>query len=178
MLHKHTQAQNIIFQVYTTFLGLAKWWKSISAARTKPRNSCNFFIINIIIIRVWGRTLYVRLQHVVPPTNTKFKPLFSRLKRVYHTQTFTSTEHHISSLHSHFWFQSTGSPFLPTDKNWKFLWFLHHNNNSNNNNIKKIVSIISSDEISLSSAHKICINRKLFSWSTCFWHSYHIYWSI
>ena len=37
-------------------------------------------------------------------TNTKFNPLPLRTK-VYHTQTLTSTEHHISSLHSHFWVQ-------------------------------------------------------------------------
>ena len=50
---------------------------------------------------------------------------FSWLKWVYATQTLTSTEHHISSLHSHFWVQlSAGSPFLPTDKNGKFLRFL------------------------------------------------------
>ena len=51
---------------------------------------------------------------------------FSGLKRVYHTQTLTSTEHYIMSrsLHSHFWVQlSAGSPFLQTDKNGKFLRF-------------------------------------------------------
>ena len=38
--------------------------------------------------------------------------------------TLTGTEHHISSLHSHFWVQlSAGSSFLPPDKNRKFLWF-------------------------------------------------------
>ena len=34
-VHKHLQAQNIIFQVYTHILGPAKSWKSISAARQK-----------------------------------------------------------------------------------------------------------------------------------------------
>ena len=49
---------------------------------------------------------------------------FSRPKWIYHTQTLTSTEHHISSLHSHFWVQlSAGSPFLPPHKNWKILRF-------------------------------------------------------
>ena len=60
-----------------------------------------------------------------------FRPLiknssryFSRFKRVCHTQTLTSTEHHISSLHSHLWVQlSTGSAFPQPDKNDKFLRF-------------------------------------------------------
>ena len=73
---------------------------------------------------------------------------FSGLKRVYHTKTLTSN--HISSLHSHFWVQiSAGSPFLPTDKNGKFLRFLHHHHHHhNNNNNFKIFSLIDSDEIS------------------------------
>ena len=33
------------------------------------------------------------------------------------------TKHHISSLHSHVQL-TVGSPFLPTDKNGKFLWFV------------------------------------------------------
>ena len=49
---------------------------------------------------------------------------FSRLKRVCCTQTLTSTEHHISSLHSHLWVQlSYGSPYLWPDKKQKFLQF-------------------------------------------------------
>ena len=47
-------------------------------------------------IRECGSTLYVGLQHAVPPTNTKFKPLLLP------TQAgicYTSTKHHISSLH-------------------------------------------------------------------------------
>ena len=53
---------------------------------------------------------------------------FSRLKRICHTQTLTSTEHHISSLHSHFCvYLSAESPFLPPDKNWKFLRFFNIN---------------------------------------------------
>ena len=48
---------------------------------------------------------------------------FSILKWVYCTQTLIITEHHISSLHSHFWVQlSAGSPFLQTDKNGEFLY--------------------------------------------------------
>ena len=47
---------------------------------------------------------------------------FSRIKRTYRTQTLTSTELRISSLHSHFWVQlRAGSPFLPPAKTWKFL---------------------------------------------------------
>ena len=90
--------------------------------RTKTGNSCGFFIINII--GECGSTLYVGLANAVPPTNTKFKPLLLP------TQTgmpYTSTEHHISSLHSHFWVQpSSGSAFPQPDKNEKFLQFLHH----------------------------------------------------
>ena len=52
-----------------------------------------------------GSTLYVGLQHAVPPTNTNSSRYFSRLKQVYNTQTFTSTEHHISSLQLHLWDQ-------------------------------------------------------------------------
>ena len=56
--------------------------------------------------------------------NMRFRPpiqnssrYFSRLKWVYRTQTLTSIEHHISSLHSHFWVQlSARSPFLPPTK--------------------------------------------------------------
>ena len=49
---------------------------------------------------------------------------FSRLKRICRTQTLTSTEHHISSVHSHFWVQrSSGSAFPQPDKNRKFLRF-------------------------------------------------------
>ena len=49
---------------------------------------------------------------------------FSRLKRVCHTQTLTSTERHISSLHSHLWVQlSNGSAFPQPDKNDKFFRF-------------------------------------------------------
>ena len=41
---------------------------------------------------------------------------FSRIKRICATQTLTSTEHHISSLYSHFWVElSAGSSFLVTD---------------------------------------------------------------
>ena len=35
-LHKHLQAQTIIFKSTLTFLDLAKQWKSISAARQNP----------------------------------------------------------------------------------------------------------------------------------------------
>ena len=49
---------------------------------------------------------------------------FSRLKRVCHTQTLTSTERHISSLHSHLWvLLSAGSAFPQPDKKDKFLRF-------------------------------------------------------
>ena len=53
---------------------------------------------------------------------------FSRLKRVCHTQTLTSIEHHIhiSSLHSQLWVQlSAGSAFSRPVKNGKFLRFFN-----------------------------------------------------
>ena len=75
-------------------------------------------------IREYSITLYVGLAHAFPPTNTKFKPLLLPTQWVCHTQALTSTEHHISSLQSHFRGQlSAGSSFLPPDKNRKFLWF-------------------------------------------------------
>ena len=66
---------------------------------------------SVVALSLWG-------------CNMRFHPLiqhlsccFSRLKRVCRTQTFTSIEHNISSLHSRFWVQlSAGSPFLPPDK--------------------------------------------------------------
>ena len=84
----------------------------------KTSFSCNLFII----IRKCSSTLYVGLQHAVPPTNTKNSRLyFTQPKRVCRTQIFTSTENHTSSLHSHFWVQlSARNPFLPPDKNRKF----------------------------------------------------------
>ena len=52
---------------------------------------------------------------------------FSQLKRVYRTQTPQNIIFQVYT--SHFCQISTGIPFLPTDKNGKFLRFLHHNNN-------------------------------------------------
>ena len=82
--------------------------------QTKTLNYCDFFIINIIIIiRECGNIFYVGLQNVVPPTIQNSRRFFSRLKQVYLTQTLISTEHHISSLHSHFCVKrSGGSPLL------------------------------------------------------------------
>ena len=58
------------------------------------------------------------------PLIQTFSRYFSRLKRVCHTQTLTSTERHTSSLHSHLWVQlSTGSAFPQPNKNDKFLRF-------------------------------------------------------
>ena len=71
------------------------------------------------------------LRFMMKGCNMRFHPLiqnsslyFSRLKRVYRTQTLTRTEYHISSQHSHFWVQvSSGSPFLSSNKIGKFLRF-------------------------------------------------------
>ena len=93
-------------------------WVQLSdgSAFPQPDKNVKFLRFFIIIIGECGSTLYVGLAHAVPPT--------TRLKRVCHTQTLTSTEHHISSLHSRFWGQlSTGSPFVQHDKNRKFLRF-------------------------------------------------------
>ena len=57
---------------------------------------------------------------------------FSWLKRVCHTQTLTSIEHHIISLHLYFCVQlRSGSVFPQPDKNMKFLRFLHHQYHNN-----------------------------------------------
>ena len=69
-------------------------------------------------------TLYVGLAHVVPPLIQNSSLYFTRLKRVYRTQTPTSREHHISSLHSHSRVQlSACSAFPQPEKNGKFLRF-------------------------------------------------------
>ena len=99
-------------------------------------------------------TLYVGLAHAVPPTNTKFKPLLFPTQAGMPYATLTSTEHHISSLHSRFWGQlSAASPLLQPDKNRIFLRFfiiiiLNF----------KMFSNISSDEIHLRSACKCLQN--------------------
>ena len=82
--------------------------------------SCNLFII----IRECGRILYLGLQHAVPPTNTKFKLLLLPSQLGMPFTNVHKQEYHISSAHSHFWSQlSTRSPFLPPNKNQKFLLF-------------------------------------------------------
>ena len=46
---------------------------------------------------------------------------------VYHTQTHSCTEHHISSLHSHFRLKlGAGSPFLPRENNQEILAVIQH----------------------------------------------------
>ena len=63
------------------------------------------------MIRNCDGTLYVWLQHAVPPTNTKFKPLLLQILAGICDTNTKSTEHRISSLHSYFCVQlSTGSP--------------------------------------------------------------------
>ena len=64
-------------------------------------------------VTTYGSTHYYKIQAVTAPDS-------SRCTIRKHAQ------HHISSLHSNFWVQlSTGSPFLPTDKNGKFLQFFN-----------------------------------------------------
>ena len=80
----------------------------------KTSFSCNLFII----IRKCSSTLYVGLQHAVPPTNTKFKTV---LHPTLAGMPYTNIHKHRTSLHSHFWVQlSARNPFLPPDKNRKF----------------------------------------------------------
>ena len=65
-IHKHSQAQNIIFQVYTHISG-SKRWKSISATRQKRE---------ILAVLHHQRVLYVGLAHTAPPTNANFRLTF------------------------------------------------------------------------------------------------------
>ena len=56
-LHKHLQAQNIIFQVKTHISGPVKWWRSISADRQKPeilRFLRHQLILIIIIFKIFS----------------------------------------------------------------------------------------------------------------------------
>ena len=114
-IHKHSQAQNIIFQVYTHI--------SLSAGspflptNKKTGNSCDFFIIIIIrecgstlYVGKCGITLYVGLQHAVPPTNTTFKPLLLPTQAGIQ---YTNTHKHRTS-----YFKSTLT-FLGPAKCWR-----------------------------------------------------------
>ena len=109
-------------------------WTSLSKKEPSPFTKTPCFICllsqhNLIIvknIREGGSTLYVGLQHAVPPTNTKFNPLLLPTQAgIPYTKSLISTEHHISSLHSHFWVQlSSGSIFLQTNKNGNSYFFI------------------------------------------------------
>ena len=66
-----TEHHSSSLQSTLTLLGPAKLWKSISAARQKTE----ILVISSSSIGECGSTLYVGLAHVVPSTNTKFKPL-------------------------------------------------------------------------------------------------------
>ena len=113
---------------------------SISGARQKPSFVAIYSSESTVVLSMSGWHV---LFHPLIQTSSRY---FSRLKRVCRTQTFTSTERHISSPHSHLWVQlSAGSAFPQPDKNDKFLRFF-------NIIIKliinfKIFSSISSDEI-------------------------------
>ena len=84
----------------------------------------HLLVNSFCVIRECGSTLYVRLQHAVPPTNTKLKPLLlpSQAGMLY-----TNTHKHRTS-----YFKPTLSflgpakcwrPSLPPDKIGKFLLF-------------------------------------------------------
>ena len=137
--HKHTTSY---FKYTLTFLCPAKRWKSISATRK------NLEILAVLSSE--SATLYVGLEHADPLIQNSSR-YFSRLKWTYSTQTLTSTEHHISSLHLHFWVElSGGSPFRQPDKKGKFMRFFIIIIII----LIKIFSHINSDEISPSTIYK------------------------
>ena len=68
--HKHRTSY---FKSALTFLGTAKRWKSIYAARQNRKFL--LFLYHQYHQRVWQHSL-VWLEHAVPPTNAKFKLLF------------------------------------------------------------------------------------------------------
>ena len=95
-------------------------WVQLSAGSTFPQPNKNVIFLRFFnIIGECGSTLYVGLAHAVPPTSTKFK-LLLLLTQV--GMPYTNTHKH--RLHSHVWVRlCSGSPFLPPDKNRKFLLF-------------------------------------------------------
>ena len=113
------------FKSTVTFLGPAKLWKCLSAAPQKPEilsiSSSSISSESTVALSMQG---WHRRFHPLIQNSSRY---FSRHKRVCHTQTLTSTEHHISSIHLHFWVQlSYGRAFPQPNKNRKFLRFLHH----------------------------------------------------
>ena len=117
-------------------------------------------IINLVL---FNRRVYVGLSHTAPPTNTKFNPLLLMTQAGIPYIKITSTENHISSIHS-----LSGSrrwnPFLLTDTTRKLVQFLYHlyNNTNNINNI--LFSLLQMKFLYNSvSSYKTYINRKLFS---------------
>ena len=99
-------------------------WVQLSAGSAFPQPDKNDKFLRFLIIKECGSTLYVSWHMRFRPLIQNSSRYFSRLKRVCRTQTLTSTEHHISSLHSRFWGQlSARSPFVQPDKKRKFLRF-------------------------------------------------------
>ena len=95
------------------------YWVEPSSGNAFPRPNQKKFFLLFFIIRECGSTLHVGLAHAVPPSNTKFKLITSPSSTwySYRTQTPTSTKHHTSSLHIHFWVPlSAGSPILCSTK--------------------------------------------------------------
>ena len=98
-----------------------------------------------LYIRERDNNLYVELQHAVPPTDTKFKPLLLQTQA---GVPYTNTHKHRTS-----YLKSTLT-FVGPAKCWKsnstdrqkreILAFLHHqcNNNSNNFKISTLVILV------------------------------------
>ena len=108
--------------------------------------------VTIATVRESGSTLYVGLARVVPPTNTKFKPLLLPTQA---GMPCTNTHKHRTS-----YFKSTRTFLAPakrcksitaTRQKPEILAFLHHQHN--NNNIY-LLFYFNSDEISLRSVNK------------------------
>ena len=116
MLYTNTHKHRRLYLKSThTFLGPAKHWKSNFAARQKPE------ILHFFISRESSSTLYVTCGST---TNTKIKALTSPNSSGYGIQQiFTSTEHHISSLHSH---SKRWKSISAVRQKLKILAFLHH----------------------------------------------------
>ena len=117
--HKHRISY---FKSTLTFLGPAKCWKCLSAARKKPGNSSDFYNI-IVIIRECGSTLYVGLAHTAPHTNTTFRITFQLTRLLEVTYLYRASNLKSTSL---FWPFFYGSQFLVLVKDHCFLRFIYN----------------------------------------------------
>ena len=117
-----------------------------------------YFFSSLFRILRTRRKIRMARKTTVPPANIKFKLLL--LPTGAGDISRTSTEHHTSSLHSHFWVQLSGvSLFMQTDHYGEPTIFGH-------------ARTYCADTYYL----ELCtyINRSYFP-ETCFWHCYHVY---